>query len=348
MRIISLNTDNNEHLDMWKDFLEKTPHLIIHTPEYNTFIKKTFHRTKTEYLAVCENNKINLILPLQLISHPILGKKIISSAFLEYGSFAGEDDEDFIRIILNYINENYSQNYNYLEIRQGLLNFNKYLEDNLIKREEYKRFELKLIDLDTNWGLIQKEKRKAIRKSDKEGVIVKEINNQQINEIYDLYSKNMKSFGSPCFPKNFFINLFDLNLGKCFGAYYNDKLISLLLGFCYKQTIHLIIAVSDKKYLWSRCNDAVHWHFIKYGIKHNYKTLDFGRVRPESGQFDYKKKWGCELRNLDHFYDLYKIKGLPSEDPTSRKFKILTKVWSNLPLIITKKIGPWAREGTGK
>lgn len=353
MNIINLDPNNESHLEIWNEFLEKNPHLIIHTPEYKEFIENTFKKTKTEYLAVIKNDdenedKIGLILPIQIIIHPFLGRKIISSAFLEYGSFSGEENEDLVREILHYINRNYSNEYDYLEIRQGLENFNKFLEKNLIKRQEYKRFELKLIDLETNWKLIQKEKRKAIKKSEKEGIIVKEINNEQINEIYDLYCKNMKQFGSPCFPKQYFKNFFDLKLGKCFGAYYNDKLVSLLLGFCYKDRIHLIIAVSDKNYLWSRCNDTVHWHFIKFAIKNNYKIIDFGRVRAESGQFEYKRKWGCELKDLDHFYDLYKIKELPNEDPKNPKFKILTEIWKNLPLIITKKLGPWAREGTGK
>tara|TARA_Y100000034_G_scaffold135722_1_gene208786 strand:- start:4935 stop:6026 length:1092 start_codon:yes stop_codon:yes gene_type:complete len=363
MQIINLDQNNESHLEMWNSFLEECSHLIIHTPKYKEFIEKTFTKTKTEYLALVEDDKqnkenktqkkIQLILPIQIINHPILGKKIISSGFLEYGSFSGQDNESFTREILHHINQTYSKDYNYLEIRQGLTQFNKHLEKNMIIKPEYKRFELKLIDLETNWKLIQKEKRKAIRKSEREGIIIKEINKDctpdSLKQVYKLYCKNMKQFGTPCFPKSYFENFLNLGLGKILGAYYNKKLVSLLVGFTHKDTIHLITAVSDKKYLWSRCNDAVHWHFIKYAIKNNYKIVDFGRVRLESGQFTYKKKWGCELKNLYHFYDLYQTDKLPNEDPsTNAKFKLLTNVWKTLPLPLTKKIGPWTREGIGK
>tara|TARA_Y100000034_G_scaffold134902_1_gene204739 strand:- start:1696 stop:2763 length:1068 start_codon:yes stop_codon:yes gene_type:complete len=355
MQIIDLDQNNETILDTWKNFLDNYPHLIIHTPKYKEFLEKTFPNTKIQYLAVVIDDEIKTILPINMISHSdfiknaLLDKKIISSAFLEYGSFAGEENQVFVDEILNHIHQNHSKNYNYLEIRQGLENFNKFLEKKLIKKTEYKRFELKLIDIETNWKLIQKEKRKAIRKSEKEGIVVKELNQNHVAEIYKLYLKNMKQFGSPPFPKTYFTNFFELNLGKCFGAYYNDELVSFLLGFCHKQSINLIIAVSDRKFLWSRCNDAVHWHFIKYAINNNYNVVDFGRVRLESGQFDYKRKWGCELKDLDHFYDLYLTDKLPNEDPsTNKKLKLLTNIWKTFPLTITKKLGPWAREGIGK
>jgi len=354
MQIINLDQNNETILDLWENFLDNHPHLIIHTPKYKEFLEKTFKKTQIQYLAVIIDDEIKIILPISMISHSdfisniLLDKKIVSSAFLEYGSFAGEENQVYVDEILNHIHLNYSKGYNYLEIRQGLANFNKLLEKKLIKKTEYKRFELKLIDIETNWRLIQKEKRKAIKKAQKEGIIVKEINNQNLDEMYHIYAKNMKQFGSPCFPKFYFENFFNLGLGKAFGAYYNKILVSLLIGLTHKQTIHLIIAVSDQNYLWSRCNDAVHWQFIRYAITHNYKIMDFGRVRPDSGQFSYKKKYGCELKDLDHFYDLYNIDHLPSEDPSNPKFKLLTNVWKTLPLTITKKLGPWAREGTGK
>ena len=111
-------------------------------------------------------------------------------------------------------------------------------------------------------------------------------------------------------------------LGIIYGSYYQGKLVSALLGLHYQDRVHIVIAVSDPKYVEYRCNDAMHWHFIKWAIKNNYNYFDFGRVREESGQFEYKRKWGPELLELPSYFMLWNTKEIPIVDPKSRKYKL--------------------------
>ena len=72
----------------------------------------------------------------------------------------------------------------------------------------------------------------------------------------------------------------------------------------------------------------------------NYSEFDFGRTWEGSGQFAFKKKWKAELLDLNHFY---------FSKPNDFRFvyNIFSKVWSNVPLSITKLIGPYIRENFG-
>ena len=135
------------------------------------------------------------------------------------------------------------------------------------------------------------------------------------------------------------------SLGKIYGAYYQGKLVSALVGFCYQDRVHIIIAISDNNYKQFRPNDALHWRFIKWACNNDYQFFDFGRVREESGQFEYKRKWGPELLELPSYFLLWKAKEVPVVDPS--QYSLLVKIWKLMPLWLTRLIGMTLRKKLG-
>lgn len=346
--ILHVEKDNK----MWKEFLNKHDSLIFHTPEWKEFIEKSFSGVKTDYIAVTENDKIEIMIPLIDIKHSILSNKLISCGFLEYGGFAGDNSLENVKKLLFEIANTYSKSTHYLEIREGLESFNSVLDKTSLKKSvDYKRFITKLEDHEALWKKINKQKRKAVRKAENSGITLKELGSSDVDEIYELYLKNMKAFGSPPVSKAFFENFFSIlskkGLAKGFGAYYEGKLVSLLVGYTYKKRIHVIVAVSDEKFLQYRPNDAVHWEFIKWGCNNGYQVFDWGRTREESGQHKFKSLWASEMHDLRHYYLLWKVNEIPKVDPTNPKYKMFIKLWKILPISLSRKMGPWFREGLG-
>lgn len=337
--VIELTAEN----PAWDDFLARYEHLIFHTPKFFHFFEKTFAQ-KLLYLAVVSDDNITLVFPSVLIKHLLFGRKIISVGYLEYGGFAGEKED--IPLVLEYIKNCYGY-VSYIEIRQGLEKFDGILSANTIATIPYRRFLLPLASVDTAWKGIQKHKRKAIKKAEEDGVVICEFGIDDINHFYELYLRNMRSFGSPPYGRHFFLNFIYMGMGKIFGAFINGKLVAALAGYCYQTRIHIIIAVSDDKYLINRPNDAVHWAFIKYGCENGYTLFDFGRTREGSGQHEYKEKFGAEMHPLHHYYLLFNTKDIPHMDPTDKKMKVAAAAWKHLPLFVTEKTGHWLREGLG-
>lgn len=339
MEIIELGEEQDKE---WRDFLQHHPHYLLHTPEYGQFVAASFPNTEFKCIAAMENG-VQLILPIGLIKSQMMGNKVISVPFLEYGGFCG--NPMYIEQVIAYLRGKYSKKYSYLEIREGLPN--DVLEKHLQKVVPYKRFVLALQGEEQNWELLDKQKRKAIRKAEKSGVSVRELGKDDIDQIYQIYLKSMKQFGSPPFAKEFFVQFFSRSLGKCFGAMHEGKLCAVLLGFTYQQQIHITIAVADKKSLEFRPHELLHWEFIKWGIRNKYTVFDFGRVREESGQFRFKQEFGGELKELAHYYDLYQLKRIPKTDPSNGKYRFAIELWKKMPLIMQRKIGPGIREGLG-
>jgi len=329
--------------DGLNDFLKTNKHSVFHTLFYKKFIEEAFN-CKYTFLAV-DDEGIKIILPVVGIKSKLFGNKIISSAYLEYGGFAG--DENYVGGLVDFINENYS-NCGYLEIRGGTEKFDGVLPSKLIKKNLYKRFVLELKSEEETWRGIQKWKRKAVKKALR-NVEVKEVPFSDLDGFYNLYCRNMRQFGSPPYAKKYFVsfykNIVGEGLGKIYGAYFQNKIAAALLGFCYQDRVHIVIAVSDPKHQNIRPNDAVHWEFIKWACKNDYKYFDFGRVREESGQFEYKRKWGPELKELPSYFLLWKAKEIPIVDPDSYGF--LVKLWRKAPLWATKLAGHRLRKELG-
>ncbi|MBN1274044.1 MAG: GNAT family N-acetyltransferase [Candidatus Aminicenantes bacterium] len=334
--------------EKWEKFLEQNDHLIFHTPLYKKFVEAAFD-LKVLYYAAVKGETIRALLPVFPIQHKILSSKLISTAFLEYGGPCG--DGKSLENIVSYLEQNFGKKYTHLEIRAGLKAQEPVL-DRIMKRDvPYKRFVLELGSENDVWRNIQREKRKAVRKAERLGIVVREVPYRNIDALYDIYCRNMKDFGSPPFGRSyfesFFNNLVSQEMGKIFGSYHQGRLVSFLSGLCYRDRIHIVISVARPEYLKYRINDAMHWAFIRFACHRGFRWFDFGRVRPESGQYDYKKKWGCTLHDLPHHYLLWKSKRIPCVDPENPKYRMMTSVWRRLPLSWTTRIGPWIRKGLG-
>jgi len=366
-----------DNYEILRTFLEKNNHYLFHTPEFANFISKAFS-CRYIFCVAAENNEIKTVLPIVEVKSKIFGNRIISSGYIEYGGFSG--CAEGILPILNFLKEKYSIDYEYLEIRGGTEELDKELSKYLIKNNQYKCFVLDLRSMphssgkiinnekkenhfkglnnvqftsgnvEAVWKKIQKSKRKAINRG-LEQLDICELTINDLPAFYKLYCENMRRFGSPPYSSNyfelFFTHLVDKCFGKIYGAFHEGKLVAALLGFTYIDRIHILIAVSDPHYKEYRPSDAVHWKFIEYACQNGYKYFDFGRVREESGQFEYKQKWGPELLDLPSYFLLWKSKEIPFVDPHSDKYKLATTVWKKLPLIITQKIGPRLRKELG-
>ena len=332
----------------WKTFLKNSEASIIHTPQWKTFIEKTYKNTEIHMLTVIDKDRPVLLFPYTVHSHPVFGKNIISCGNIEYGGFAGNKDKKYIKKVLDYLSEKYKKDFQCLEIRQGLIDLDT---KKLKKIKEYSYFITKLGDSEDLWKRIDKQKRKAVRKAEKSGVVTKELKEADIKDIYSLYLKNMKRFGSPpvsiSFFENFWKYLVNNDLGIAFGSFYKDRLIAVLIGYCFQGRIHIIINVHNHSFQDLRPNDAVHWKMMEWGCKNKFRVFDWGRVRSESSQYAFKKRWASEEKELYHYYLLWNVKEPQKIDPNNPRYKLFIMLWKHLPTIVSRRLGPWLREGMG-
>jgi hypothetical protein len=86
-------------------------------------------------------------------------------------------------------------------------------------------------------------------------------------------------------------------------------------------------------------NTLMYWEFMQRLIGAGARSFNFGRSTPGSGTHDFKRQWGSE--DLPLPWLPYAIRGeARPPTPDQKKFALATRIWSNLPIGVTKLIGP--------
>jgi hypothetical protein len=83
---------------------------------------------------------------------------------------------------------------------------------------------------------------------------------------------------------------------------------------------------------------------LEFACDEGYRTFDFGRSTPGEGTYRFKEQWGALAAPL-HWYVL-STNGTPSEplESPAERFKLAARLWSKLPLAVTRVLGPRIRK----
>lgn len=178
--------------------------------------------------------------------------------------------------------------------------------------------------------------KRKIRKSERNGIIVKSGKAELLRDFYAIYSRNMHRLGSPALPIRWFRNLLNNYHDGETGiwiASFNEKPIggAFLLeynGFyeaCWISTLH------EFNRLYT--SYGLYWHLIRYAVEHNGKHFSFGRSSTGSGVHSFKQQWGGVDFPLYWNY---------SQQPANniRSVTFLPKLWKLLPYPIARLLGP--------
>ncbi len=331
----------------WDIFVENHPEgRFCHLSGYKKVIEESFG-LKSYYLIVYYKNKPVLLFPSFLLRSFILGKKIISQPFSEYGGIlSNQSPVDGYNLLIKKIDDILKdEGIPFLEMHT-CLGISKTMSQYFFEAKLHEYAILKLTSADDVWkNKMDKHLRRLVRVAEGSGLEVFEKTDENTikKHFYPLYLISMKRFGTPPLPEKFFINCYKYlkKNTKLFLVNYEGRIISSLLGFTTGKRVHIISIASDTKYWDKRPNDLVHWEFIKWACNKRYDVFDFGPVSYE-GQRRFKKKWGVEFHEYSYFY--YPTEGRPI---TPKRFDPLSKIYKTLPLSFSKAVGPYLRKQLG-
>jgi len=200
--------------------------------------------------------------------------------------------KDIISHCITTLNPGY-QRYNLFLVKYGY-------QPNL----DYCRFviDLNRTILDIN-SKMNKKRRYNLKKakSNKFEIVDEKIDEDNLKDFFNVYSKVMKKIEGVEYPFQFFISLKN-NLQdriKMFSAKVDRKKVGKHLYFLDKEQSslhHFFSGVfeSDFKYYPS---ELLHEHALKWGIQNNYKKYDFGGTGSNfnDGLFKFKEEFGGQL-----------------------------------------------------
>jgi len=337
--------------DLWNEWVTSNPWAsFYHLWEWGDVLCKTY-RYQRYYFAVKRGEEIVGVLPLIYIRSRIFADKLVSLPFAEYGGplLANSIDSSDVKLTLAIFSKRLSAlarvlGVDYVELRQPKFPLSLMFRTSVFRpMRRYLTFEVDLTKGESElWRSLDKKCRNAIRKAMKSGVRIKKVDFDDIGQYYRLHLDTENRHGSPPHSKAFFENVFDMFKRKGLHmtlALSDGKAIGGIIVFYLGNKLYWFNNVMDRKYSRLNPTNLLLWHLIKWGMENDFATLDLGQTRPEDGGiYHFKSGWaGCKVPLENH---VLMMKNAEVPDPLQRKYLILSRLWSLLPQVFARQVGP--------
>ena len=286
------------------------------------------------------------LLPLVRVRSLFFGHYLVSMPFLNYGGAIG-GEESRQRLLSQAVDEAESSGADLLEIRARSTEGNgadpAELCSRLTRNQRKVSVRLKLAtDAEEFWkeGLRSKV-RSQVRRPMKEGLETR-FGNTQIDEFYEVFSRNMRDLGTPVLPKSLFQALPGaFGDSVAFGVVYDGR-VPVAAGCAFRKgpEVEMTWASSLREYSRSAPNMLLYWRFLEWAIENGATVFNFGRCTPGSGSHRFKLQWGGEDEPLP-WATWAKGDKAQTPNPGQGRYSAAIRTWQRLPLGVTRSLGPF-------
>ena len=301
--------------------------LFSSRPDFSFFHGAAWARALTEtygfapfYLATGAANVPESLLPLMEVDSWLTGRRGVALPFTDECAPLAADPSENEKLFQSAVAYGRERGWKYIECRGGRNLFGAvpaalsfYTHRLELVAEEEKLF-----------GALESSVRRAIRKSQKDGVTV-EISQElkAVRTFYRLQCETRKRHGLPPQPFNFFVNIhrhiLSQNQGFVALASHRGRAVAASVYFHLGGRAIYKYGASDLAQQHLRANNLVMWEAIRWLAQHGARQLHFGKTAlAHEGLRRFKLAWGTVEETLEYVkYDLRKNKFVTDTDAVS-------------------------------
>lgn len=304
------------------------------------------------------------ILPLFHLKHFLFGNTLFSIPFFDQGGILADDEQTEQLLLDAALELAVKIKAKNIELRQTFPLFPQPIHERgtTMPRSggpyrmyclEPPKYRMLLRSLpDSAGSLLQSFKsklRSQIHRPLKEGFSSRTGGLEMLDDFYHVFLVRMRELGSPVHSKRLIGTVLDVFPGASrIIAVYRDSVPvagSLVIGM--KDRLGNPWASSLRSFSRFSPNMLLYWSMIEYACDHGYRELDFGRSSKDEGTYVFKRQWGAEAIPLHwHFVTSDQSRGDPGAIMKSR-YRNFSSLWTKLPVLLTRLIGPAVRKHIG-
>jgi FemAB-related protein (PEP-CTERM system-associated) len=334
---ITVRAYDDSDADEWDEFVSQHPHgSPFHLLAWKRTIEQSFGYPAM-YVVATDGDRIAGVLPLFLVRNIVIGKALISTPFAVYGGILASNDACRKSIHAYVVELGHKLGVDRVELRNSVVE--QCVTGPNVDR--YVAFTQYLTpDEDSLLDSLPKKTRNVVRKALKQGFEAR--NHAGLRHFEDLYAKNMRRLGTPCFPSAYFKNLVN-NFGEKVEVrevWLEGKPMAASFSFLFRGEMHIYYAAADTKYNALAPNTFMYFDHLRWAGANGFTAFDFGRCKRNTGVFDFKSRWNTVMRELPYEVIPVRCKEIPNFSPTNQKFHFAIQLWSRIPLWLTRLIGP--------
>ena len=322
---------------------ERWDQFVLQHPQGSPFHliawKKTIEQSfgyRPLYLIATQDDRIRGILPIFLVSNPIVGKVLLSSPFAVYGGILADCDDALRGLYQHVLGLGRDLQVDYIEFRNaypeqcaGPSNVSRYVSFS----NQLESTEAALMDA------LPKKSRNMVRKALKQPFEMRyDVRNTGVLDT--IHSKNMRRLGTPSFPRRYFDSLLE-NFGPMADireVWLDGKIMAASLNLYFRGDMHTYHAAADTRFNSLGPNTFMYFDHLRWAGQNGYKTFDFGRCKKGTNVLEFKKQWNTTMRELPYEIVLIKRRDLPNFSPANPRFVGIIKLWQKLPLPLARAL----------
>ena len=325
----------------WDDYVYRCVESShCHLSGWRRVVERSYgHRSY--YLWAHENGSVKGILPLIAMRNFFFRRSLVSMPFLDDGGICADNDQIRSHLFYEALRLYEGQKANFLDLRHRHA-------DNLASPRGGKKV-MMILDLlddpDEMWKRFDAKLRNQVRKASKSGLTAGWSSKEGLSDFYKIFAANMRDLGSPVHSHDFFGAILDefSDSAKIMLVRKDGLVIGAAVCLFFKGSMIVPWESSLREYFSLCPNNLLYWEMVRWGCENGYRRFDFGRSSPDSGTYRFKKQWGAQEEPLHWQCVSRKIGRVAMPHADDARYRLIVRLWSHLPLSITKFVGPLLR-----
>jgi FemAB-related protein (PEP-CTERM system-associated) len=322
----------------WDDFVNASPSsTLYHLYGWRRVVEQTFgHRTY--YWCAVSGPHVTGVLPLVRLKSWMFGDMVIALPYFNYGGICADDAASRDALLRAGIALTRDVHADFLEVRET-----EDWGEGLPRKTSKVSMRLPLTRTkDELWKGLGAKLRNQVQRPGKEGMTAAIGREERLDDFYDVFAANMRDLGTPVYPKAFFRNILRQFPDRTWIATVTAGRRTVAAGFLagFKDRLEIPWASSLRAFNRFSPNMLLYWRSLEFACERGYRVFDFGRSSPGESTYRFKEQWGARPHQLYWYYWLPDGGEMPQVNPKNPKYRAAIKVWQNLPLSLTRYLGP--------
>lgn len=312
---------------------------VFHDPRWSAAVERAFRHTP-RHLVARRGDQVVGVLPLVEVQSLMGGRMLISVPYGTLGGAVADDEQVRGALVDRAIEMTRARDASVLELRserggvpglepvEGYVGFRKPLPERI----------------DEVAASLPQHARAAARNAEKKHGARVRHDPALLPVAWSLYARSMRRLASINYPRRFFEELRLLFGAELWVAvvFVSERPVYSVIALAHGATVMPYVAGADDRI---RCDGAANLLYrgvMEHAVELGYRRWDFGRSRADNaGAVSFKRNQGFQPEPLA--YQRYVPAGRRARDlrPTSPRFALVRRVWSRLPLAVTRPLGAW-------
>ena len=278
-------------------------------------------------------------LPLAHVSSLLFGRFLVSLPYLNTNGVVAASADVQAQLVSRAVTLADELNVRYLELRHETPVDHPELNAALTSKVHMR------LPLPANterlWKGFDPKVRNQVRKGEKNRFAVAWGGAELLDGFHDVLSRNMRDLGTPVYGKPLFREIlatFPDDAEICLVRDGQRPIAAALLIHGWGTT-EVPTASALKEYNPSCANMMMYARLLERSVQRGQREFDFGRSTTEGSTFRYKKQWGAVPHPAVWQYAV-KDGGIADMRPDNPRYRHAIRVWQNLPLRLTRYLGP--------